>query len=286
MAPAAILAETFSGPDNIVDQANQLMAAEGFEYRIAYAEYFTTTDGELGSENVIIARDLGNKRLSLDFIPNDPRRGGLDGDPNTIDVLIDRTQGATASGVTEAATTGAITAAMNTWDGQRCSALGMNVVPVDVDVGLVQRILGFGGTGVVVPDIMHAGWLPGAFFDRLAPGGSGFILGVAFTLTFNSGDLDGDGNPDLAAREIYYNDGFDWSTDETSRIDVETVALHEAGHGLSQAHFGTVFRNPNSGKVVFAPRAVMNAVYSGVQRDIKATDGGGHCGIWANWPQN
>lgn len=283
--PAANLVETQSVDGTIVDHANQLLAVQGSDYRIAYVEYITTTDAELASENVIIARDLGNKRLDFDFIPNDPRRGGLDGDPNTIDVLIDQTQGATAGGVMEAATTGAITAAMNTWNGRSCSALGMNILPVGLDLGLVQAALGFGG-GIAVPDLMHAGWLPGAFFDLLAPGGSGFILGATFTLTFNSGDLDGNGLPDLAAREIYYNDAFNWSTNGAGGADVETIALHEAGHGLSQAHFGTIFLNPNSGKVVFAPRAVMNAVYSGVNRRLTGTDNGGHCGIWGSWPQN
>jgi hypothetical protein len=270
---------------NVVDHANQLLAAQGSDYRIAYAEYLSSEGGaETASENIIVARDLGNKRLDLDFIPDDPRRGGIDGDPNTIDVLIDQTQGATASGLTESVTTAGIVAAMDTWAGQSCSALGMNVLPVALDLGLVQAILGFGG-GIAVPDVMHAGWLPGAFFDLLAPGGSSFIIGVTFTLVFNDGDLDGDGQPDVAAREIYYNDALPFSSTGSGGFDVQTIALHEAGHSLSQAHFGTIFLNPNSGRVVFSPRAVMNAVYSGVNRRLTATDTGGHCGIWGNWPQ-
>jgi hypothetical protein len=28
----------------------------------------------------------------------------------------------------------------------------------------------------------------------------------------------------------------------------------------------------------------MNAGYSGVNQQVTATDNGGHCSIWANWP--
>ena len=50
---------------------------------------------------------------------------------------------------------------------------------------------------------------------------------------------------------LYWND--------RSTYDIETVALHEAGHGLSQGHFGKAFRTVKNGKLHFSPRAVMNA---------------------------
>ncbi len=272
-----------AGGGNALDVANAQLALQGAEYRIAYAEYYTLGEsGEVGT--VIFANNRGNKQTGLEFIPDDPRRGGIDGDPNTIDSWVDVTQGATASGLSAFETTNAIARAMGTWDDATCSELGASVTPVGVDIGLVQAILGYGGTGIAVSDVMHAGWLPGGFFDLLAPGGSGFILGVTFTLTFAGGDLDGDGAPDLGAREIYYNDAFSWADDGTSSIDVETVALHEAGHGLSQAHFGKIFGTAANGKIHFSPRAVMNAAYSGVQRDLTGTDGAGHCSMWASWP--
>jgi len=274
-----------SGGDNVLDQANATLALQGSDHRIAYAEYYTLGEsGEVGT--VIFANDRGNKRLAVDFIPDDPRRGGADGDPNTIDFWVDVTQGATASGLSATETTDAIARAMGTWDDANCSALGASVNPVAVDIGLVQASLGFGGTGIAVSDVAHAGWLPPAFFDAIAPNGSSFILGVTFTLTFATGDLDGDGAADLGAREIYYNDAFIWADDGTSDVDVETVALHEAGHGLSQAHFGKIFGTPSNGKLHFAPRAVMNASYSGVQRELAGTDNGGHCGLWGSWPSN
>jgi hypothetical protein len=271
---------------NIVDLANSMLETQGAEYRVAYAEYLTTT-GMPASQNIILARDVGLQRLPHDFIPGDPRRAtfDLDGDPNTIDVIIDQIDGATTNGLTVPVTTTAIARAMGTWDAQTCSSLGMNLAAAPFDLGLVQAILGFGG-GVILADIMHAGWMPGAFFDLVLPGGSGFILGVTFTLTFTTGDLDGNGLADVAAREIYYNDAFPWADNGINMVDVETVALHEAGHGLSQNHFGKIFFNPNSGKLVFSPLAVMNAGIAFPNRDLDGTDVGGHCGTWGNWPNN
>lgn len=278
------LAAKVAGGANIVDVANATLEAQGSGYRIEYAEYYTDpASGQMG--NVIFANNRGNKQLSLDFIPDDPRRGGVDGDPNTIDVLVDFFEGFTSSGLGPVQTTEAIARSTATWDAETCSELGLSVFPVGVDLGLVQWAFGFGG-GAVATDVMHAGWLPGAFFDMVAPGGSGFILGVTFTLVWAFGDLDENGRPDLAAREIYYNDAFSWADDGATNIDVETVALHEGGHGLSQAHFGKIFGTVANGKLHFAPRAVMNAAYTGPQLALTGTDNGGHCSIWANWPNN
>ena len=153
----------------------------------------------------------------------------------------------------------------------------------------MQAILGFGGIFAFFADITHGGFLAGPFFDALAPDGSGFILGVTFTFGFvdiagNFTDIDNNGKLDTAFREIYYNDNFPWAIN--GNFDVETVALHEAGHGLSQAHFGEAFRTVSNGKLHFDPRAVMNAAYSGVQQSLAGTDNGGHCSIWGSWPNN
>lgn len=268
---------------NVVDAANAVLESRDSEYRVAYAEYIThPSSGELGQ--VIFASDRGNKQLDLQFLPDDPRRSGFDGDPNTIEFLVDVGEGATTSGLSSVETTNAIARGMNTWDAETCSDLGVSVLPiVGFDLGLVQDALGFGG-GAAGSDIMHAGWLPPAFFDLVRPDGGSAILGITFTLTFVQGDLDGNGEPDLGAREIYYNDGFSWADDGVSHVDVETVALHEAGHGLSQAHFGRIFGTLSNGKIHFAPRAVMNAGYSGVQRSLTGTDEGGHCSLWGSWP--
>jgi len=132
-----------------------------------------------------------------------------------------------------------------------------------------------------------------AFFDAIAPGGSSFILGVTFTFIWIDPslpgtpptDIDNNGRDDTAFREIYYNDAFDWYDDGTINFDVESVAFHEAGHGLSQAHFGKVFLD-NKGNMKFAPKAAMNAVYAAPQQSPLGTDNGGPCSIWAQWPNN
>jgi hypothetical protein len=158
-----------------------------------------------------------------------------------------------------------------------------------ISTGFVSALFGFGGSLDYVADVVHAGWLPGPFFDLLAPEGSTFILGVTFTIIFtddngNPVDTDNNKKADVAWREIYYNDAFAWA--DGSTYDVETIALHEAGHGLSQAHFGKAFLDNGGNKLHFAPRAVMNAAYSGIQTDIAKTDNGGHCSNWASWPNN
>jgi hypothetical protein len=114
------------------------------------------------------------------------------------------------------------------------------------------------------------------------------VLAATFTFVFVQGgvptDIDNNGKADVALREILYNDRFLWAIN--ANIDIETVALHEVGHGLSQGHFGKAFGTDANGKVHFAPRAVMNAAYSGIQQSPAGTDNGGHCSIWGSWPNN
>ncbi len=58
--------------------------------------------------------------------------------------------------------------------------------------------------------------------------------------------------------EIYWSGSYYWSMTGQGGVDVETVSLHEAGHGLSQAHFGKIFASGGNGKLHFSPLAVMN----------------------------
>jgi hypothetical protein len=181
---------------------------------------------------------------------------------------------------------------MQTWNGVAGSTIPLtDLGSYSFDLGYVQWALGFGGIPGWVADITHAGWQPAPFFDLIEPGGSSFILGVTFTFVFvdDAGvptDIDGNGRLDVAFREIYYNDAFPWGINTDWPIDVETVALHETGHGLSQGHFGKLFRTDENGWLHFAPRALMNAGYTGIQQTLSGTDIAGHCSIWAAWPNH
>ena len=238
----------------MANEMNANLAAEGASYRISQAEWLGADNA--GSE--VFFNNRGNKRLTADFIPGDPRRGGR----TNITYWV-RPVGFAPTGLTSADVTGAISRAMTTWDNVNCSTLPITQVP--------NRV-------ILATDIIHEG------FAGLPPG----VLGVTFTSIFIDGpggpptDLDNNGLADVALRQIFYASGSPWHIGAT--FDLETVALHEAGHGLSQDHFGKAFLTESNDQIHFAPRAVMNAAYSGIQQTIGETDNAGHCANWANWP--
>ncbi len=288
LAPAGAFADEVE--DSLLammDGMNASLAAEGADYRAVMADYVT---GDVNAQgNTVIANDVGNKRLSFDFVPFDSRRAW--GDPSGgITYAIDTTGDAVpfAGGLTQAQTDAAIVRATNSWDGLSCSNLPLVRNPdFGIDIGLVAGVNGF-----AFADVQHAGWRDLEF--------AGGTIGVTFTFGFCAPcaptpvftDINNDKRGDTALREIYYDPFVGtfgpprvWADDGVSNIDVETVALHEIGHGLSQAHFGKVFLD-NKGNLKFAPEAVMNAVYVGPRRGLLGTDNGGHCANWANWPSN
>ena len=245
------------------------------------AEYLTTAEsGKIGRTVYFV--NVGNKQLDADFVPD----LSLDG---TTDVSYYIDENRPSLDLPLALSSGAIQQAMETWDGITCSDLGMYQIPYsnEINSGYISSIFGYGGSPDYISDVTFCGWMPAGFFDLLASDGSTYILGVTFTLIFVDDDgilTDYDNNKkyDVAWREIYFNDNFLWRNGAT--YDIETVALHEAGHGLSQGHFGKAFRDAGTGYLHFSPRAVMNAAYSGIQTEIAKTDEAGHCSIWADWP--
>ncbi|MBX2815975.1 MAG: hypothetical protein KTR24_08255 [Saprospiraceae bacterium] len=253
----------------------------GQNVAVYMAEYiYGPGSSEAGS--TVFFSDRGNKQLTADFVPGQ----SLDGS-DAISYYVDDTR--PPSSISAGDSEAAIDASMDTWEGVACSDLGMTKIPSDGRAnGFIAALFGFpNGSFGYNGDVTHNGYLPGPFFSIVL--GSSNILAVTFTIIFidengDPADEDGDGKTDVAFREIYYNDAYAWSNDG-SGIDLETVSLHEAGHGLSQAHFGKVHATDN-GKVHFSPRAVMNAGYSGINRVIKGTDKGGHCSNWGNWPNN
>jgi hypothetical protein len=152
---------------------------------------------------------------------------------------------------------------------------------------LVAAQNGLGGSFATVADVQHAGWRDINFASG--------ILGVTFTFVFGSNvgtppvfvpsDIDNNGLADVALREIYYDPSFSWADNGVANIDVESVAVHEAGHGLSQGHFGKVWLK-NDESLMTSPRAVMNALYASPFRNLAGSDIAGHCSNWASWPNN
>jgi len=264
---------------NRVNSTARIKERLPYSLRLHSAE-FVTAPGSAKMGKTVIFSDRGNKQLDFDFSP----LVSLDGSSN-ISYYVDRMRPASTLPLLQ--TEAAIESAANMWENVKCSDLGLSRVANITDpIGIAASILGFPSAEVYIADVNHSGWMPGLFFEFLEPGGSDFILGVTFTFLLqdehgNLIDTNNDGKFDVALREIYYNDNFDWNHGKD--IDVETVALHEMGHGLSQAHFGKAFIKKN-GQIKFAPKAVMNAAYSGVQTQISGTDQGGHCSIWGNWP--
>lgn len=253
------------------------------KYALLGGEYITTVEsGQVG--RYVYFKDVGNKQLAYDFVPG----MSLDG-TDAVSYYID--QNRPSDDLSVAISSAAITRAMNTWEGVTCSQPSLYQLSFSkrTSTGFVSKLFGYGGSFDYVADVVHAGWLPAGFFDLLAEDGSTFILGVTFTIIFtddsgNPVDLDNNGKYDVAWREIYYNDAFTWR--DGAHYDVETIALHEAGHGLSQGHFGSAFADAGTGQIHFSPRAVMNAAYSGIQTGIMETDNAGHCSNWSNWPEN
>ncbi len=256
------------------------------------AEYITTGENA-NVGNIIFFNDRGNKQLGSDFVPG----LALDITDGTNDISYYVDNQRASNNLDVSISKNAIDRAMNTWNSITCSNVGIFEMPFsdEFSTGFVAKIFSdetefeFGGSLNYFADVVHAGWISGDFFDILVEDGSNFILAVTFTIIFiddegNVIDTDNNGTIDTAFREIYYNKEFPWN--DGSTFDVETVALHEVGHGLSQAHFGKAFINISNGKLHFAPRAVMNAAYSGVQTNIRKSDNAGHCSNWSAWANN
>jgi hypothetical protein len=207
------------------------------------------------------------------WVPNDARRRAAG---STLTWMVDPTWGAaTSSGLAQETTAGAIGRAMATWAADPCLR-GKPLVARDFpggDVTVTDYFFGTGGFGnPFVADIVHGGWLPPdtPFFDRDTVALSATYVFID-PATGEPTDVDGDGNLDVALNEIYYNDAFTWSLGGAlPALDVETAALHEAGHALDLGHFGS------------PPVAVMNPVYSGVRRELKPLDHAGLCTVWGH----
>jgi hypothetical protein len=301
---AAVGGETYS-PE--LDALRQALRAGGVtNVELVSAEIFVAADSDGWQGATTLIANNRTHTLSSAFVPSDPRRH----EGSDITYLVDQSDGSalsrTSAGVVftlpNSATELEIDASMLRWQDQpSCNA--PTVVKIvdsgadpDLIDGLVKWFTNAAGEKVANPaligtplaDITHAGWLPRAFFDALAPNGSASILGITFAFIFvdddgNPTDIDRDRRADAAFREIYYNRRFGWTANGAfaGDVDIQSVATHEAGHGYGLGHFGKVFID-NNNVVKFAPRAVMNAVYISAFRDLAGTDNGSFCQLWAN----
>ena len=265
--PQALSAVDENEVKAVLNTMNDQLAAAGEGFEVGYVEFLTVD--EVG---IIVYANDRQHQLSSHWLPYDPWRFGTRDIYWVID-QVDQT-----SDVPWADADAAIGRAMNTWNTVPCANIPLvRVNDWGYDLGYVQYLVGMGGVPGWLADITHAGWLPRTFFDIIAPpnGGDG-ILGVTFTFIWTSRPND------VAFREIYYNEEFNWGID-IRYFDIETVVAHEVGHGLSLGHFGKIFRTPN-GELHFAPRALMNAIYYDILHELLGTDNASFCSIWAAWP--
>ena len=279
----SLLAKEDSDMVKKLKKVNAALKAKGLSVAIAEIEYFTI--GKKRPADRILQQPFR-------WVAKDARRSAQGED---ITYIVDQSDGATASGLTNAQTEPAITRSMTTWD--KTQALRKVDLEKRVDGGgdydIFDSFFGYGSFGnPFAADIVFAGWLPRAFFEAVGgPGGGDGILAFSVTFVFTDDDtgeptdINGDKFLDTALNEVYFNDTFGtpgelragnpWKIDAASGpdIDVETVSLHESGHSLGIGHFGP------------PPSALMNPRYSGLQQSPLATDQAAMRTIWSRWPK-
>ena len=275
-----------NGMDEMND-INAKLADQGMNIRLAYAETVTKAQGTEAAAGQTIFADDRTKRLTAQWVPGDERRNA---DGNNLTYL---TYGpfAPANFGTPDQLDGqpAIDASMDTWNNIK-KKTKLNIVK-RADTGTNPSAI-LGGDPFLA-DITEFGFVPGLFFELfVGPGSSSNVLGVTFTFVFiddagNPTDINNDGYEDTALKEVWYNDDFLWtdSGNTNNAIDIETVALHENGHALGFGHFGKVFVTDGNNKLHVAPRAVMNALILGTQRDLLGTDKASYNSIYGSWPK-
>jgi len=257
--------------ESLIQNVNARLAANGVDAEVGAVDMYTLGVG---------VPDGRTLHFFARWAPYDARRGA---DGAALRYLVRQGPGVTSSGLSNAVTEPQIDAALATWERDSCVSNAPIVKRADpgTDQDIFDELIGRGDSGtpnfalfsVRSADIIEAGFRPRAFFDWFAPNGGATILGMTIQFFFGHGDINHDGYRDLVFTETYYNDSFAWSNGaDLPTIDVQTVALHENGHALGLSHFGP------------PPLAVMNPTYTGIHRQLFATDHSAACVMWGGWP--
>ncbi len=177
LVPAGLSAQRGQGDPEVLammHRVNKQLAAQGLNIAVEQIEFFTFGLGR--PVNRI-------HQQPFRWVANDPRRlaDGID-----ITYLVDKSEGATESGLSDSDTEGAIDNAISTWDTEKCLRKVQINERADggADPDIFDSFFGFGGFGnPFLADIVNAGWLPRAYFEAVGgPGGGRGIL--AFSVTF------------------------------------------------------------------------------------------------------
>lgn len=273
----------------------QANAQDYSDHRAVLAIAETITDplsGEAGKLEVL-QHDLGNGQLTHDYVYGDPRRASFNGSQPGVTYGI-KSENTSSDPNLENQTTWLVDS-INVWDAEQCANMMLSENATTPGLpGVVELFFQTGNIFAIwEADMTQVGFRSAADFSYFADNPN--VLGVAFTLFWtdaagNFTDIDNNGKFDVAFREIYYNDEFEWADNGLEGtqpngmrlFDFPTVAIHEVGHGLSAAHFGLIGRQ--KGALVARPRAIMNAIYGGLLRELAGRDVGSHCANWAQWP--
>lgn len=270
--------------DNM-DDINAMLAENGLNIRLAYAETVTKANGTEAAGQTIFANDR-TKRLGAQWVPGDARR---EADGNNLTYTIwNPFAPANWDTPDQFDGTPAIDASFVTWDNVK-KKTKLDIIKESNTDSNPSAIL---GGDPFQADISTVGFLPGSLFEIfVGPETSTNVLGVTFTFIFidddeNPTDINNDGFEDVALKEVWYNDEFLWTDagNTGSAIDVETVALHENGHALGFGHFGKISVTDANNKLHVSPRSVMNAIILGTQRTLLGTDKASYNSIYGNWP--
>lgn len=293
----AFIATTIALSALFVSGPSPAMAEDYSGHRpvLGMAEIITDPESGEAGRVVWLRKDLGNGQLDHDFVYGDPRRMEFNGGEPGVTFAVNTGFPSSDANLTDQV--GWLYDSIFTWDNVQCADLDLveNSVPSG-QPGVVQVFFLTGQIPLTwTADLTQVGFLSAAQFPYFAANPN--VLGVTFTLFWededgNLTDIDNNGKIDLAFREIYYNDEFNWADngvegtqpDGTRIFDFPSVAIHEVGHGFSAAHFGNI--GQQNGVLVARPRVVMNAIYGGLLRELTGRDTGSHCSNWAQWPNN